>query len=384
MKTKVLFINNAFYESTFPLIKYLKRNIDVSILCVQNNKLLSPPEFDCSFLINENYGLYNAKYFTGELPKNLINYFENEVGFINILYTKSIFYSIAKILSFIDSHKPDIIHFVGITIPFSLISRLVKQKVVFSIHEYTLNRTLDNNSFKSNLKKLIFDLIEFNVYSNKKNTFIFHSKNQLEAFKSKFDSRSAVLIYFGLFETFKYYDTTHNMMPFDNYLLFVGTPKYYKGLDILIHFLNENNSNLNVIVAGSGVSKFDSMKRKNNFHFIDKFLNGIELRRLISNSMGVILPYRSASQSGLPSLCIGLSTPVISTSVPGILEYLEPDWNSIVIDFSDSSKNKILLDEKSLKKKLQELKINISKRPYNTDSFEWIQISKKTLEFYMQ
>ena len=380
---KVLFITNAFYESTFPLVKKLKKNTEVSLLCVQTNNLLAPPEFDCSFLKYKKYGLYNAIDFTNQIQKNILNYFDNDIDFIKILYSKSVLFSITRILKFIALSKPDIIHFIGITIPFSVISRLVNQKVFFSIHEYTMNRLLIKNSFKSKFKHLVNHLIEFNVYSNKRNKFIFHSKNQLDQFETKFHSASTRLINFGTFETFKSYDKMDFRQPFLDYLVFVGSPKYYKGLDILIDFITSNHLNFNVVVAGSGVSKFKKSYDKGNFHFIDKFLEGHELCNLIKNSSGVILPYRSASQSGLPSLCMALNTPVITTAIPGILEYLEPDWNSIIIDFNDVSESNILCSEEALHKKLNELKSKIKIRPYIEAKFDWAEISKNTLDYYM-
>ena len=112
-------------------------------------------------------------------------------------------------------------------------------------------------------------------------------------------------------------------------LLFFGFIRKYKGLDILLRALDHLPEDYHLIVAGECYEKFDTYQS-----IIDKFelsnritlkLNYIpqsQVNEIFSASDLVMLPYRSATQSGITPVAYHFNKPVMVTDVGGLTEYL--------------------------------------------------------------
>lgn len=116
-------------------------------------------------------------------------------------------------------------------------------------------------------------------------------------------------------------------------ILFFGLIRKYKGLDLLIEASKELKNQLNdfrIVVAGECYRDknkyFDLAKRLNVedcFSFNFDFIKNKDVSKYFSAADVVVLPYRSATQSGIIPIAYHFNRPVISTNVGGLKESIK-------------------------------------------------------------
>lgn len=109
-------------------------------------------------------------------------------------------------------------------------------------------------------------------------------------------------------------------------VLFFGRVTKYKGLDNLMTIC-ENCQNINFLVVGKPIEKDDVsqlnlLKQYSNVTVHDRYVSEEEMIDFFHQSDCVILPYRSATQSGVIVDSYSLSRPCIAFDVGGIQEQI--------------------------------------------------------------
>ena len=158
-----------------------------------------------------------------------------------------------------------------------------------------------------------------------------------------------------------------------NYLLFFGLVRKYKGLDILIKALPLlKQENLKLLVAGEFYEDFAIYEKLiNDFNlkeyviFRNQYIPEEQVRDYFSAADVVVLPYRTATQSGITQMALHFEKAIISTNVGGLHEvvkngsngYLvEPDSKQIALAielfYSGQKEEEFSLASKELKEKL--------------------------------
>lgn len=144
-------------------------------------------------------------------------------------------------------------------------------------------------------------------------------------------------------------------------ILFFGMIRQYKGLDILIKSANDLKKKLNdfkIVVAGECYENkklyynlAKDLNVDNNIKFDFKFIPNHDVGKYFCAADLVVLPYKSATQSGIIPIAYHFNKPVVSTNVGGLPECVdvgktgficEPDVKSIskaVVRFFDSKTN---------------------------------------------
>ena len=125
-------------------------------------------------------------------------------------------------------------------------------------------------------------------------------------------------------------------------LLFFGYVRKYKGLDILIeafpkYFQRIRNARL--LIVGEfydNPSEYFEMIRKlkieDNVKVINQFVPNEDVAKYYQASDLVILPYRSATQSGILNVAYGFYKPVIVTDVGGLAEFVDEGKTGFVVN----------------------------------------------------
>lgn len=110
-------------------------------------------------------------------------------------------------------------------------------------------------------------------------------------------------------------------------LLCFGAVRPYKGFDLALRALARVPASIraSLIIAGRFWEGSDSYRRlvdelglAGRVTLIDRYVGNDEAAVLFSASDGVLLPYRSASQSGVAQLAFAYGKPVIATAVGGL------------------------------------------------------------------
>jgi glycosyltransferase involved in cell wall biosynthesis len=124
-------------------------------------------------------------------------------------------------------------------------------------------------------------------------------------------------------------------------LLFFGFVRHYKGLDILLRALSKIRQKLpdvQLVVVGEFYEKREEY---------DKLIAGLDLQGAVTirddycpnEQVGqyfaaadvVVLPYRSATQSGIIQIAYALGTPVITTDVGGLGEVVTDGMTGLIV-----------------------------------------------------
>lgn len=124
-------------------------------------------------------------------------------------------------------------------------------------------------------------------------------------------------------------------------LLFFGYVRKYKGLDLLIDALAElvkKDSTYKLLAAGEFYDdekyyrdKIEVLKLNNSVKLLNQFIPNEEVAKYFEPSDLVVLPYRSATQSGILNLAYGFYKPVLVTDVGGLAEFVDNGKTGYVI-----------------------------------------------------
>lgn len=109
-------------------------------------------------------------------------------------------------------------------------------------------------------------------------------------------------------------------------LLFLGRIDKYKGIELLINTIRNNNIVFDkLIIAGKSQYKLDFPELDDRIEIIDRYLSEQEMGAYLSWANLLVLPYTEATQSGVITLGIYAELPMVCTDVGGLSEQLTPD-----------------------------------------------------------
>ena len=120
-------------------------------------------------------------------------------------------------------------------------------------------------------------------------------------------------------------------------ILFFGLIREYKGLDILLEAFRLLPDDYQLIIAGEPYGSFekyqkiiDSIPGKDRISLSLKYIKDSEVTDYFSASDVAVLPYRSATQSGISSVSYHFEVPMIVTDVGGLKETIGDRGTGIV------------------------------------------------------
>ena len=158
--------------------------------------------------------------------------------------------------------------------------------------------------------------------------------------RQRYPEADVRVIPFGLFENYRnFFDGMETLSLPPKYLLFLGNLLPYKGLDLLIKAYDrivQKGKKIKIVVAGNGRSEYlDSIKGNDDFCILNRWISNREFTELISRSQGLICPYHSASQSGLPVVASLFKRKVVATNVGAMSEYIKEGVNGYLVSPND-------------------------------------------------
>ncbi|MBZ0199849.1 MAG: glycosyltransferase [Ignavibacteriaceae bacterium] len=133
----------------------------------------------------------------------------------------------------------------------------------------------------------------------------------------------------------------------DKILLFFGYVRKYKGLDILIDAMPEiltNHAETKLLIVGEFyddpseyITQIKSLGIQDKVKIINRFVPNEEVGEYYLASDLVVLPYRSATQSGILNVAYGLLKPVLVTNVGGLSEFMIDNKTGILVKPNSSA-----------------------------------------------
>ena len=127
----------------------------------------------------------------------------------------------------------------------------------------------------------------------------------------------------------------------DKVLLFFGYVRKYKGLDLLIDafpIIKNSIPNAKLLIVGEFydspdfyLNKIKQLQIEKDTVVVNQFVPNEEVGKYYKACDLVILPYRSATQSGILNVAYGFSKPVLVTNVGGLSEFVEDKKTGLII-----------------------------------------------------
>ncbi|MCA9564491.1 MAG: glycosyltransferase [Myxococcales bacterium] len=128
-----------------------------------------------------------------------------------------------------------------------------------------------------------------------------------------------------------------------NVLLFFGYIRPYKGLRILLHALAKlQTEDVELIVAGECYEKvqeyrdlINELGLSDRVQLFDRYVENDEVPGLFAAADVVVLPYLSATQSGIVQVAYAFGKPVIVSRVGGIPEVVDEGHSGLLVEPDD-------------------------------------------------
>lgn len=349
---------------------------------------MNPPSFDLSNVDLKNNNKQIERLSKDVIPGAIKEYLGAKIDKVNIYVYKSSLVNLIfqeKLLgNLIADENYDCVHFINLSsIYLPIINQNKIKKIICSIHESNVDNAYKKGELFKNLIKYI------QIRRAKKNIkyfnyITFFSENEREKFLDNFDSfrNKSCVIKFGLFETFKYFPLLQNQFSniSSDYFLYIGYIRPYKGVDFLLEAIKNNIElhDIKFVIAGKDEMKLMNSNVLPNVTYINRFLNDSEIATLVNNSKAVILPYQSASQSGLPNVAFSFKKPVINSRIDGLKEYLIDNYNSLSFEVNNEEELVVAILKLQKIEILKFIQSNIENCPFKED-LSWRKIA---LSFY--
>ena len=126
-------------------------------------------------------------------------------------------------------------------------------------------------------------------------------------------------------------------------LLFFGLIREYKGLDILLEAFGSLGEEYQLVVAGEPYGSFeryqallDACPGRGRIHLFTRYIPDSEVRDYFSAADVTVLPYRSATQSGISAVSYAFGVPMIVTPVGGLKETIGERGTGLVTERVDA------------------------------------------------
>jgi len=125
-------------------------------------------------------------------------------------------------------------------------------------------------------------------------------------------------------------------------LLFFGIIRDYKGLDVLIEALSLLDNRYVLIIAGEAYGDFKKYEKcmerfevKERCFVFERYIGDEEVPNFFSAGDVCVLPYKSATQSGITGIAQHFELPVIATKVGGLAETIAHNQTGLIVDHVD-------------------------------------------------
>jgi glycosyltransferase involved in cell wall biosynthesis len=169
-------------------------------------------------------------------------------------------------------------------------------------------------------------------------------------------------------------------------VLFFGLIRDYKGLDILLEAFSRMDDSFQLLIAGEvyGERKvYDDLieqSKNKQIYFVDQFIPSDKVACYFSASDICVLPYRTATQSGIKAMCDVFQLPVLVSQVGGLTEEIAVNESGFIIeDMSPEALAKqitSLFAENRMENVVKNLLLQCKKQEN-----EWDEFAESVLEF---
>ncbi|MCX6148731.1 MAG: glycosyltransferase [Candidatus Kapabacteria bacterium] len=240
-------------------------------------------------------------------------------------------------------------------------------------------------------EKRIGDMQLINYFLNSNDAFIAMSRTVQNDLLSLKPNAKSILIPHPLYDHFgakidKEEACKKLNIPQDNkILLFFGFIRDYKGLDLLIEAMSRLGDTYHLVIAGEvygDYSKYekqiDGLGIRDKVSNFVRYISDEEVPLFFSCADVCILPYKTATQSGIVGISYHFDLPIISTDVGGLREMIGDFNTGLMVESPNSELIANAINEYFSSGKIEEYKQNILK--YKSLA-NWKNLAREIIDF---
>ena len=302
------------------LVEYFKCKVNSLSSSIYKDRLFILKNIDIK--VSKNSSTYNSSYtksafFDKKVP---LDFFKSFYLFFILILNK------VKVIHFTTAHVSNVF--------LSLLLKPFRVKQIFTIHDLVPHPS----------KKAIFIRMYNNFVINFLSDEIISFSNS-EITKQKKKDKFTYMNLSGFAQFIKEPKIGNKT------ILFFGRIESYKGLNNLLDLIKkayEAKLEYKFIIAGKGnIDNVSEFKKYNNVKVINRFIDDNEVQGLFRKATFTILPYDSATQSGVTILSYAYATPVIAYDVGALGEYIEEGYNGFIVEYKNNDAIIKLLKQKT-------------------------------------
>jgi len=179
-----------------------------------------------------------------------------------------------------------------------------------------------------------------------------------------------------------------NINPNKKVILFFGFIRDYKGLDLLIKAMKNTPEDYYLVIAGETYGNFDEYEKlitelgiASKIQLNVRYINDTEVPYFFSAADVCVLPYKSATQSGITSIAYHFNLPVIATDTGGLKEIVKHGETGLIVDKPDAQLINSSIKDFFNKDLAGQYEDNIKR--YKAD-ISWDHLAQKIISFYSE
>lgn len=181
-----------------------------------------------------------------------------------------------------------------------------------------------------------------------------------------------------------------NLNPENQYMLFFGLVRAYKGLDLLLDAfgkVKDQLPNLQLIIAGEFYEDEDKYRAQisnnqltNKVIIKNEFIADADLRKYFGAANLIVQPYKTATQSGVTQVAFHFEKPMLVTNVGGLGEIVHDHKMGYAVEPNADAIAEALTDYYTQNRQANYTEYLIKQK----DNYSWSKLAESFVQIYNQ
>ena len=328
---RILYLTTpSFFDLEISYIRELSKLAEVKVIMMVAPICMKSSAFSIDKIMPSVDIIPAVRYHGMEKYGDMINleqwYIANDITDFSL---KTSFILAKKINAFIKAYKPDIIHNTSLGTVSTFLTMLLDYRIpkILSIHDVV------PHGKEKTLKRKIKDFLLTCQIKKYKNLLLYSTISD-KILESRLSNISYRLYHsrLGAYDFLTFYPECVNQ--YGEYMLFFGRIDQYKGVDILLEAYKKSELqrlDVKLIIAGKDLTHITEQINDDNIIVLNRYIENDELSNLIRHSLFVVLPYRTATQSGVTKSAYALNKPILCSNAGNLpIEVIDGKYGRVV------------------------------------------------------
>lgn len=356
---KVLMIAFGHPDNVLSLCANLSQQVDLTLVFVLAGKEQYQEGILQVKLQDQDYGLQeDPAYFQRTYPDSIVKFVGDNYRFLTLRLPSKKVRSLRNLrlfwsaISKLKKEPFDVVHYNGFSPYISLFYTRFKARAAqfWTLHDY-INHSGEENERALRINRTIAKMKKLTVIQH----YEYLRQQVIQTFHLAPEKVRTLLS--GPMNVFHTFSPRYDLCPEEDFILFFGRIKKYKGVDLLLDAHQRmNGSKPKLVVAGKGDWWFDPTPYEEDpdILFHRTYIENESLIGLIQRAQFIVVPYRDATHSAVIATAYAFDKPVVASDVDGLKEVVIDQQSGRLVQPSSVDSLKDVMEELTQKPELLE------------------------------